>query len=145
MGGVHQFHRFLRRQALGFSAHLHREEMAARLVGVKADLGGHFHVPEVFHLFGADRAEGALEAGGIARREELFGVSAPAGAAHFHGPLQFEIQYPVRGADVAGAAAMGRRRSGIFGLQGRLLFSTEGNRMMDRMPALREKDQDGEE
>ncbi len=73
--------------------------------GMRLTLGVDGRVAEVDLDAPADRAEGALEAGGVADREELLGIGAVALAAHLLGASQVDLEHAVVGPAVAGHAA----------------------------------------
>jgi hypothetical protein len=90
-------------------------------VAVRADahLRGHRGVAERGVLAARDQAQRAVEAGGVARREELFRVGPGAGAAELGREGQVKIDSRVGRDDVAVTAiAGGGRLGGVENLLG---------------------------
>ena len=81
-------------------------------VGADADLRGHRGVAEGGLVAARDQAQRAVEAGGVAGREQLLGVGPGAGAAHLRGERQIEVDLVIGGGDVAVAAIAGGGRLG---------------------------------
>jgi hypothetical protein len=83
-------------------------------VAVRADahLRGHRGVAERGVLAARDQAQRAVEAGGVARREELLRVGPGAGPAEFGREGQVQVDPPVGRDDVAVAPVAGGGRLG---------------------------------
>ena len=80
--------------------------------GEQRDLGLDRGVADLGLRAARDDAEGALEAGGVADREQLLGVGAAARTAHLGGNAQIDLERAVAGAAVTLGAAAGHVRLG---------------------------------
>jgi signal transduction histidine kinase len=81
-------------------------------VGTDADLRGDGRVAERRLPAARGQAQRAVEAGGVAGREQLLGVGPRAGAAELGRQGQVQVDPAVRGGDVAVPAVAGRGRLG---------------------------------
>jgi hypothetical protein len=81
--------------------------MTSVAVGADADLRGHRGVAQRGVLAARDQAQRAVEAGGVAGREQLLGVGAGPAAAHLRGERQVQVDLVIGGGDVAVAAIAG--------------------------------------
>ena len=86
---------------------LDRDREAAVLAGDQVHLGVDLDVADLELAAAGDGGQGALEAGGVADREELLGVRPPLLAAHLGRRAQVDLEHPVGGAAVAGDPAAG--------------------------------------
>ena len=92
-----------------------------------ADTGGHLCALDIQLLLARHQFQGGVEAGGVARREELLGVGGAARAAHFLGNAQIEIDEAVVTAGVPVAAvASGVCRGCVNGVHTRSNHTADG-------------------